>query len=267
VPTTCGNLSTSDPAAVNTTQLDSPPVSPVEQVADGVYRLGTEWVGWYLCEVDGSLTVVDCGFPAYFEQLPAALSELGHPLDAVTAVVLTHYHSDHVGSAERIRNVTGATVFAPAADAPGIGSGRVPVPGGMAAALWRPAMIRYMAHAIRNGGAKFTPVKELRPYGDGDVLDAPGALRAIHTPGHTGGHCSLLSQRTGVLFAGDALATHDFFGGPSGPQLVRFNEDGDRAMESLSRLEALPATVVVVGHGRPFQGAPAEAVERVRAGP
>lgn len=241
-------------------------MAPIEQVANGVYRLGTEWVGWYLCDVDGSITVVDCGFSAYFEQLPAALSELGHPLDAVEAVVLTHYHSDHVGSAERIRNEAGATVFAPAGDAPGLRSGKVPAPGGMASSLWRPAMMRYMAHAIRNGGARLTPVKEVRTYEDGEVLDAPGALRAVHTPGHTGGHCSLLAEPAGVLFAGDALATKSFIGGPPGPQLVPFNEDAGRARDSLSRLEGLSASVVVVGHGRPFQGTPAEAVERARAG-
>jgi glyoxylase-like metal-dependent hydrolase (beta-lactamase superfamily II) len=237
----------------------------VEEVADGVYRLGTGWVGWYLCEVEGSLTVVDCGFAAYFEQLQAALSELGHSLDAVAAVILTHYHSDHVGSAERIRVETGAAVFAPSGDASGVRGGKVPIPGGMVTSLWRPAMMRYMAHAIRNGGAKVTPVKEVRTYGDGDVLDAPGALRAVHTPGHTGGHCSLLAERPGALFAGDALATMDFLGGPPGPQVLRFNEDHDRARDSLSRLAALPAGTVLVGHGRPFHGTPAEAVERARA--
>src|SRR3954451_13078023 len=106
-------------------------MTPVEQVADGIYRLGPDWVGWYLYDVDGAVTVVDCGFSGYFEQLPAALSELGRSLDAVAAVVLTHYHSDHVGSAERIRREAGATVFAPVGDAAGVQSGKVPIPGGM----------------------------------------------------------------------------------------------------------------------------------------
>jgi hypothetical protein len=47
-------------------------VTPVEEVANGVYRLGTEWVGWYLCDVDGSLTVVDCGFPAGSPQISSS---------------------------------------------------------------------------------------------------------------------------------------------------------------------------------------------------
>src|SRR3979409_1211752 len=106
-------------------------MSPVDKVADGIYRLGTDWVGWYLYDVDGAVTVVDCGFSGYFEQLPAALSELGRSLDAVAAVVLTHYHADHVGAAQRIRTESGATVFAPAGDVAGVQSGEVPIPAGL----------------------------------------------------------------------------------------------------------------------------------------
>jgi glyoxylase-like metal-dependent hydrolase (beta-lactamase superfamily II) len=240
-------------------------VTPVDQVRDGVYRLGTEWVGWYVLDVDGSLTVVDCGFAGYFDQLGAGLAELGRPLDAVAAVVLTHYHSDHVGSAERIRTEAGAAVFAPQRDTAGVQGGRVPLPGGMAANLWRPRMMRYMAHALRNGGAKVTPVRDVKSYGDREVLDVPGALRAVHTPGHTAGHCALLSEDAGVLFAGDSLATVSFLDGRLGPQLVAFNEDATAARQSLWRLEELSASVVVVGHGRPFTGTPAEAVARARS--
>jgi glyoxylase-like metal-dependent hydrolase (beta-lactamase superfamily II) len=240
-------------------------VSALEQVSDGVYRLGTDWVGWYLCDIDGAVTVVDCGFPGYFEQLPAALSALGRSLDAVAAVVLTHYHGDHVGCAERIRTEAGAPVFAPAGDVDGVRGGKVPAPGGMAASLWRPRMIRFVAHAIRSGGAKQVPVGEVRGYDDGDVLGVPGRLRAIHTPGHTGGHCALLAEDKGVLFAADALTTASFLTGETAPRVHPFNEDAQRARESVSRLEALPADVVVFGHGAPFVGSPAEAVARARS--
>ena len=60
-------------------------MTPPRQVADGVYRLGTDWVGWYLIVDDDSVTVVDCGFPGYHDQLPAALAELDRPLDSVEA--------------------------------------------------------------------------------------------------------------------------------------------------------------------------------------
>lgn len=234
-----------------------------EIVTDGVYRLGTEWVGWYVI-VEETVTVVDCGFPGYHDQLPNALAELGRSLDTVSAVVLTHYHSDHVGAAERIRSEAGAMVYVPTGDAEGVRTGKVPMPGGMASSLWRPRMVRYMAHAARNGGAKVRPVAEFRTYQDGEVLVGASGLRAVHTPGHTAGHCALLLERAGVLFAGDALATYDFFGGPAGPRLVRFNEDARQARESLSRLEPLDANVIAVGHGSPYKGTPADAVAAAR---
>jgi glyoxylase-like metal-dependent hydrolase (beta-lactamase superfamily II) len=239
-------------------------LASIQPITDGVYRLGTEWVGWYLI-VDDAVTIVDCGFPGYYDQLPSALAELDRPPGSVAAVVITHYHNDHVGSAERIRAETGATVYVPAGDAEGVRSGKVPLPGGLAASLWRPSMMRYMAHAVRNGGAGMTPVKELRTYEDGEEL--AGGLRAVHTPGHTAGHCSLLDERRGVLFAGDALATVSFLSGETGPRAMPFNEDTAQARESLSRLEPLSAGVVVVGHGDPFEGTPAEAVAAARAAP
>ena len=106
---------------------------------------------------------------------------------------------------------------------------------------------------------------DVKSYGDGEVLDVPGALRAVHTPGHTGGHCALLAEDRGVLFAGDSLATVSFLDGRLGPQLVAFNEDAAAARQSLSSLEELSASVVVVGHGRPFTGTPADAVARARS--
>src|SRR5687768_2069814 len=210
---------------------------PVREVADGVYRLGTEWVGWYLCDVDGAIVVVDCGFPGYHDQLPSALEHLDRSLDSVAAVVLTHYHPDHVGAAELIRAETGATVHVPTGDAAGVRSGRVPMPSGMALSLWRPRMMRYAAHAIRSGAPKVARLPEFRTYEDGDVI--AGALRAVHTPGHTAGHCALLAEGAGVLFAGDALATRSLLNGKTGPHVMPFNEDPGQARESLARLEHL----------------------------
>ena len=241
-------------------------MTSTDAIGENVHRLGTDWVGWYLLVSDGEVTVVDCGFRGYFEQLPVALGEIGLSLDSVAAVVLTHYHPDHVGAAERIRVEAGAEVFAPAGDADAVRRGKAPAPGGFAQAMWRPRMLRYGAHALRNGASRAIPVGEVRAYADGEELDVPGGLRAVHTPGHTGGHCSLLSERNGVLFAGDALATVSFLDASTGPQLLPFHEDPQRARDSLSRLVDLPADTVAVGHGEPFDGAPARAVELARSG-
>lgn len=240
-------------------------MSAPRPVTDGVYRLGTSWVNWYLLVAPDGITVVDCGLAGYHDQLVEALAAIDRPPADVEAVVLTHYHSDHVGSAERIRNECGARVLAPAGDAEGVRTGDVPVPGGALANAWRPRMVRYLAHAMRNGGAKVTPVGEVEAYGEGETLSVPGALRAVHTAGHTAGHCSLLAAGHDTLFAGDALATMSLAGGPAGPQLVAANEDRDEARRSLSRLRKLPASIVCPGHGDPFEGSPADAVKAALA--
>jgi glyoxylase-like metal-dependent hydrolase (beta-lactamase superfamily II) len=237
---------------------------PAVLVREGVHRLGSSWVNWYLVE-DGGLTVVDCGYPGYHDQLGEALAEIGREPGDVDAVVLTHYHVDHVGSAERIRRETGATVYAPAGDAPGIrGDAKVPLPGGFAANLWRPRMMRYLAHALQNGGARPKPVAEVTTYEDGQVLDVPGGLRAIHMPGHTGGQCALVYPGRGILFAGDALGTMSVVSGRLGPQLPPVGEDLAQARESLARLEGVEADLMLCGHGEPFEGTVAEALERAR---
>src|SRR5438105_14934144 len=81
------------------------------QVADGVLRLGTRLVNWYLVEEDGRVTVVDCGLPRYYDQLEPGLAVLVRGLDDVAAVVLTHGDGDQVGFSERLRSKSCARVY------------------------------------------------------------------------------------------------------------------------------------------------------------
>lgn len=230
-------------------QAASPAVrlTAVEEIAPGVRRLGTEWVNWYVVEAADGLVVVDCGFRGYREQL-------GAELDRVSTVVLTHHHPDHVGAADRIRQESGARVLVSATDAAGARSGRVPPPPGLLANMWRPAMLRYAAHIAGNGGLLPAKVAPVETFGDGDRL--PGGLRVIATPGHTAGHCSLLAEDHGVLFAGDALCNVDFFTREPGVGLLPFNEDTEQARRSLARLEDTDAALVAFGHGDPVADLP-----------
>lgn len=36
------------------------------EIAEGIYRCGSTHVNWYLIEENGSLTVVDTGFPTHW---------------------------------------------------------------------------------------------------------------------------------------------------------------------------------------------------------
>jgi glyoxylase-like metal-dependent hydrolase (beta-lactamase superfamily II) len=81
---------------------------------------------------------------------------------------------------------------------------------------------------------------------DGDIIDeAQIKLTVIHTPGHTPGGMSLLSQDEAIVFSGDTLfadsvGRSDFPGG-SMPRLIKSIK---------TRLFVLPdETVVYPGHG------------------
>src|SRR5205085_12405572 len=103
-------------------------------------------------------------------------------------------------------------------------------------------------------------------YADGEELDVPGRPRVIATPGHTHGHCSLLLPDRGVLLAGDAFVTYNPYTAASGPQIVSgaATADSDQALRSLDALADLDASVALTGHGEPWRGSLASAVEQAR---
>jgi glyoxylase-like metal-dependent hydrolase (beta-lactamase superfamily II) len=104
-------------------------------------------------------------------------------------------------------------------------------------------------------------------FEDAAVLDVPGRPRVIHTPGHTPGHCALLFEQRGALFAGDALCTWNPVTGQLGPQRFpsALNVNNAQALESLDRIEGLEAQVVLPGHGEPYREEPRGAVAAARA--
>jgi glyoxylase-like metal-dependent hydrolase (beta-lactamase superfamily II) len=81
------------------------------EVAEGVYRLGTRWLNFYLVEEDGEFTLIDAGYAGYWRHLTEAVDALGTSRQAIRAVILTHHHVDHVGIAKRLRSTVGARVF------------------------------------------------------------------------------------------------------------------------------------------------------------
>jgi glyoxylase-like metal-dependent hydrolase (beta-lactamase superfamily II) len=245
-------------------------VSARQPDTPGITRLGTEIVNWYLVEEGDGLTVVDAGLPGYAGSLESDLAAHGHSLGDIDAVVLTHSDGDHFGLAARMHDA-GARVLVHTDDneklrKPGPKSGDG-APLKAAALMWRPAFWRFMGHMARKGGAKPQAVTDAETFSDGEVLDVPGRPRAVHTPGHTDGHCVLLFESHGALFVGDALCTWNPITCERGPRLMpkRFQVSYAQARESLGLIEGLEASVLLPGHGDPWSGSPADAVGQVRS--
>jgi glyoxylase-like metal-dependent hydrolase (beta-lactamase superfamily II) len=239
------------------------------EIAPGLYRLGTEQVNWYLVEHGGRLYAIDAGFPKLADTLDPNLAKAGLSADRIEAVVLTHSDGDHTGLA-RALGERGARVLIHEADDPSL---RRPGPKGgdasvprLLANLRRPEVRKILGHTIRYGGAKPPKIEGAETFRNGDAL--PGGLVAVHTPGHTRGHCALLHRERRVLFAGDALIDHELITKGRGPQVMpRYtNIDTAQALASLAAIETLDSDVDVLlfGHGEPWRGGTAAAVRSAR---
>jgi glyoxylase-like metal-dependent hydrolase (beta-lactamase superfamily II) len=229
-----------------------------------IHRAGTEIVNWYLLEEDGRVTIVDAGCPAYRSQLDGALAEIGRTIDDVEAIVLTHAHIDHVGFAQTLQDERGTPVYAHEAELPQAQTGKPPkTEGSFITAMLRHRKARQVIlHIARNGGARPPKVAHVERFADGEVLDVPGHPHAIHTPGHSPGHCTLYVPTEGAAFAGDALCGWNTVTGEQGPILPppQFSNSMEKARASLARIERIDAQTLYFGHGNPWTAGSAAAV-------
>lgn len=244
-----------------------PEGGPAATVGEGVRRLGTEWVNWYLIEDGPALTVVDAGLPGHWDRFEETLAGLGRRVEDVAALVLTHNHTDHLGVAATLHARAGARVLVHEADAAIVRGDAKPKPiPGFIASLPHRSFLGYLAHVVRNGGAKRPgTVAAVETFGDGDTLDVPGRPRVLYTPGHSPGHCALLLEERGVLFSGDALVTLNLRTGARGPTVLPINQDRDDAVRSLERFDGVEAGALLPGHGDPWTGGVAEALRQARS--
>jgi glyoxylase-like metal-dependent hydrolase (beta-lactamase superfamily II) len=238
------------------------------QVKEGVHRLTQGVVNFYLIEEGGRLLLVDAGAPRDWDLLVRAVTGLGRRLEDLEAVLLTHAHADHIGTAERARTTAGARVWVHQGDAAMATSGKATkTDGKVRSYLLRSEFYRTLFSLARRGATRIVPVREVGTFADGETLDLPGRPRAVHAPGHSPGSAALLLEGRRVLLTGDVLATRNPLTGRLGPQIMPsgLNSDTPQALRSLAALEGIAADVVLPGHGEPWTGGVAEALRLARA--
>ena len=229
----------------------------LETIAPGVHRILKGYVNVYLIEADDGLTIVDCGMPKKAEKLMAAVREAGRSPDDVRTVLITHHHSDHVGSLAALVRATGAIVYVPALDAP-IVRGERPAPPANKAVITG----RLLGPLLARLEPSVEPARIDVEVADRDSLPVAGEVTAIHTPGHTEGHTSFLLPRGGgVLFVGDAAGAKGSRAAPPvGLIFGMFTEDLDEARRSFRKLAG---TAVRNGGVRPREAAASGRARRV----
>ena len=232
------------------------------KLAPGLHRVGNDIVAVYLVDAPAGVTVIDAGLAGQWKEFLAELDAMGRSLDDVRGVVLTHGDSDHIGFAERLRRDHGVPVYVHEADAARARGEESTKPAWGHVKLG--ATARFLWYAVRKNGLKTTPITEVIPERDGEVLDLPGSPRVIGLPGHSPGSIAIHVPSVDAVFVGDALTTRHVLTGAAGPQPAPFTDDPDGAVASLARLQGLGATWVLPGHGTPWNRGVDEAVREVQ---
>ncbi|MEU5364110.1 MBL fold metallo-hydrolase [Streptomyces sp. NPDC005925] len=240
----------------------------VRHMADGTYLVHGSDTNWVILTDGDAVTLVDTGYPRDRQLLLDSLAAVGSAPEAVAAVLVTHAHNDHLGSAEYLAARYGTPVLLHEAEVPharGDFLHQVSV-GQVLRNGRRPGVLPWAVRALRAGGTSRRPVTAPLPFPSAAPLDLPGRPVPVHTPGHTDGHCALHLPGSGVLISGDALVSAHPTSRIEGPQLLpdMFHHQRDRAAASLGVLAALDADLLLPGHGPALRGPVRSAAKRAR---
>ena len=225
------------------------------EIAPGLHSLVETQGGFvhaFLIEDGGGLTLIDTLYSAGAKHILEAIKNIGKSVMDIKQIVLTHAHRAHLGGLAKLKELSGAEVYAHEWEADIIAGERkqqcttlLPV---------KPLILWPLQIASRIGPpARACAVDRI--LSDGDQV---GSLRVVHTPGHTPGHLAFYWPQRRAIFAGDTLATWPEFDQGWPCFILNFKQN----WTSLRRLAELDLDILAVGHGDPITR---DGSERLRA--
>ncbi|MCG7608349.1 MULTISPECIES: MBL fold metallo-hydrolase [Mycobacterium] len=230
-------------------------------ITEHVHFAQTDLVNWTLVTDGKRVMLIDAGFPGQREDVVGSVRQLGFGIDDIAAVLLTHAHIDHFGTAIWLAKTHGTPVFCHTAE---LGHTKreyleQAAPADVVRNIWQPRWLKWAATITVKGGMNHDGIPTARSLTAEIAAGLPGAPTAVPTPGHTGGHCSFIVD--GVLVSGDALVTGHPLLPQAGPTLLPalFNHDEAGCLSSLKTLAAVEADVMLPGHGPVWRGSIADA--------
>ncbi len=229
----------------------------LSKVSNGVFHTKIIFVNSYFVDTPGAFVLIDTGMPLSATKIKGAVENRYGAGARPSAIILTHGHFDHAGSAYPLAEEWNVPIYAHRLEMPYL-TGKSDYPpqdptvGGA---------IAQMSRLFPHGGYDFKTRVHALPD-DGEIAEMPG-WKFLHTPGHTAGHISLWRESDRTLLAGDALTTMNLdswvsqitekkeFCSPPKP----FTTDWQAARRSVELLAELEPRVVAAGHGEPISGA------------
>jgi metallo-beta-lactamase class B len=138
------------------------------RIIDNIYYVGTNDLACYLIKTNAGLILLDTGYEESAPIVRANIKALGFKLQDIKIMLSSHAHYDHVGGQADMKKITGAQVYASAADAVILESGGVK-----------------SFHPLK----PFKPVKIDHVVKDGEAVRLGNVAMTAHlVPGHTEGN-------------------------------------------------------------------------------
>jgi len=177
------------------------------------------------------------------QAVPAQLRERGLDADDVSAVLMTHLHSDHASGIAQFPEATfvlSAQEWQSAAE------------GSQTEGYIR----RQFDHAFdyRTVDFESADADSFATFGRALDLFGDGSVRMLFTPGHTAGHCSYLLQLSDgqVLLTGDAAYTRRTIDDTALPYRMADEHRFRRSLREIQLfLQGAPDTLAITGHDMP----------------
>jgi glyoxylase-like metal-dependent hydrolase (beta-lactamase superfamily II) len=238
-----------------------------EEVAPGVYCFqtgrGITEANVYLVRSGSAWVLIDAAWPHRGRLIRSAAESLFGAGTRPAAILLTHIHPDHCGSALELARVWDLPIhvhpdelaLAPGRYLPEYGN---PLDRWLVAPTLRLLPRRMVEESVSRSSLEGT-ARAFDP--DAGVPGLPG-WQCIPTPGHTPGHVAFFRSSDRVLITGDAILTvnlnsvRDLLANKhrvSGPPYIS-TWNWPAAKESVAVLARLEPRVLACGHGRPLSG-------------
>ena len=244
------------------------PSSHVSEQAPGVFLVEGPASNWIVVRDATGFLLIDTGYPADLPFVLASIRHLGlEPADA-RAVLITHGHVDHTGSAAYFANTYRTPVLcAPEELAHVQGKEKHQVTfRQVIIRAWRPRVFRWMLHVIRAGALAAKPATRARAWDAATLRSLPGRPEAIAVPGHTPGNAAIHFPEAGAVAVGDSFVTGHPLSRKTGPQMLHpmFHSDPAAALDATHRLDGVAASLILPGHGPALHMPLADALAALR---
>lgn len=228
------------------------PASSVTEQAPGIFFVEGPASNWIIASDSRGFILIDSGYPSDRGLVLQSLRHVGLNPSHARAVLITHGHVDHTGSAAYFSETYGTPVLCSPEELAHV-QGREKHQVRAYQVLiraWRPRVLRWMMHAIKSGSLSAAPATKAQVWDAETLLGLPGSPQAVPAPGHTPGNAAILLEK-GVIATGDTFVTGHPLSRHAGPQMLHpMYHHHPASAQAVKRLfNGVEASVVLPGHG------------------